>query len=31
MDKLLEIARELNASQAPDGMSDEEYAFYQAT
>lgn len=30
MERLIEIAKELNASRAPDGMSDEEYAFYQA-
>jgi type I restriction enzyme R subunit len=30
MEKIIEIARELNAAKAPDGMSDEEYAFYQA-
>lgn len=30
MEKIIEIAKELNASKAPDGMSDEEYAFYQA-
>ncbi len=30
MEKIIEIAREINAAKAPDGMSDEEYAFYQA-
>jgi type I restriction enzyme R subunit len=30
MNKIIEIAKELNASRAPDGMTDEEYAFYQA-
>jgi type I restriction enzyme R subunit len=30
MEKIIEIAKELNAAKAPDGMSDEEYAFYQA-
>ncbi|SPY57315.1 HsdR family type I site-specific deoxyribonuclease [Pseudomonas aeruginosa] len=30
MEQLLKIAKELNASTAPAGMSDEEYAFYEA-
>lgn len=30
MNKIIEIAKELNESRAPDGMTDEEYAFYQA-
>lgn len=30
MNRIIEIAKELNESRAPDGMSDEEYAFYQA-
>ena len=30
MNKIIAIAKELNDSRAPDGMSDEEYAFYQA-
>ncbi len=30
MNKIIEIAKELNDSKAPDGMTDEEYAFYQA-
>jgi len=30
MERLIEIAKELNESRAPDGMTDEEYAFYQA-
>jgi len=30
MEQLIKIAKELNASTAPAGMSDEEYAFYEA-
>lgn len=30
MQRLIEIAKELNASRPPSGMSDEEFAFYQA-
>lgn len=30
MEQLIKIAQELNASTAPAGMSDEEFAFYQA-
>lgn len=30
MEQLIKIAKELNEASAPDGMSDEEYAFYQA-
>jgi type I restriction enzyme R subunit len=30
MNRIIEIAKELRESAAPDGMTDEEYAFYQA-
>lgn len=30
MEEIIKIAKELNEAKAPDGMSDEEYAFYQA-
>lgn len=30
MQRLIEIAKELNAARPPSGMSDEEFAFYQA-
>ncbi len=30
IEELIKLAKEINAAQPPDGMSEEEYAFYQA-
>jgi type I restriction enzyme R subunit len=30
IEELIKLAREINAARPPDGMSDEEFAFYQA-
>ena len=30
IEKLIELAKEINSERPPDGMSEEEYAFYQA-